>query len=142
MQVDKNYILEFLLGGKCECVICNTKTGNKFNFRINVSENNKNMFFVYANIDGKKAYAGYIKIKDNAISYIQGNKGVLSENDLPIKALLYVIRHYKTLPDSVEVLHVGKCSRCGRRLTNPESIHTGLGPACFKKVKLSVGGVA
>ena len=30
-------------------------------------------------------------------------------------------------------LQAGKCRRCGRRLTTPESITRGLGPECFKK---------
>lgn len=30
--------------------------------------------------------------------------------------------------------HVGKCGRCGRKLTTPKSIETGLGPECEKMV--------
>ena len=30
------------------------------------------------------------------------------------------------------VYHVGKCGRCGKKLTDPESILTGLGPSCSK----------
>lgn len=30
----------------------------------------------------------------------------------------------------VTVLHAGRCGRCGRLLTTPESIRTGLGPTC------------
>lgn len=28
------------------------------------------------------------------------------------------------------VCHAGKCGRCGRKLTNPESLATGIGPEC------------
>lgn len=31
------------------------------------------------------------------------------------------------------VYHEGRCGRCGRRLTTPESIRTGLGPVCAGK---------
>ena len=31
---------------------------------------------------------------------------------------------------TVRVLHSGSCGRCGRKLTVPESIDTGLGPEC------------
>lgn len=34
------------------------------------------------------------------------------------------------LPDGVEVWHEGKCGRCGRALTVPESIERGIGPEC------------
>lgn len=33
---------------------------------------------------------------------------------------------------TVRVLHSGCCGRCGRKLTVPESIDTGLGPECAK----------
>lgn len=32
-----------------------------------------------------------------------------------------------------QFLHSGKCSRCGRLLTTPESIQKGLGPVCASK---------
>ena len=34
----------------------------------------------------------------------------------------------------VEVWHEGKCGVCGRKLTVPESIESGLGPVCERKV--------
>lgn len=36
----------------------------------------------------------------------------------------------KALPDDLEIWHEGKCGRCGRKLTVPESIATGFGPDC------------
>jgi hypothetical protein len=35
--------------------------------------------------------------------------------------------------DKLEVWHEGRCGRCGRRLTVPESIESGLGPECATK---------
>lgn len=34
------------------------------------------------------------------------------------------------LPEALDVLHEGRCGRCGRRLTVPASIESGLGPEC------------
>jgi hypothetical protein len=31
--------------------------------------------------------------------------------------------------------HEGRCGRCGRRLTVPESIESGYGPECINKIK-------
>jgi len=36
-------------------------------------------------------------------------------------------------PFSVRCLHEGRCACCGRKLTVPESIDTGIGPVCAKK---------
>ena len=35
-----------------------------------------------------------------------------------------------TLPAHVQVWHEGRCGRCGRKLTVPASIATGIGPEC------------
>lgn len=34
----------------------------------------------------------------------------------------------------VQFMHEGRCGRCGRELTDPESIQSGLGPECRRKV--------
>jgi hypothetical protein len=38
------------------------------------------------------------------------------------------------MPETLGVYHEGRCGACGRRLTTPESIESGLGPVCMKKV--------
>jgi hypothetical protein len=38
------------------------------------------------------------------------------------------------LPEQLEVWHEGRCCRCGRKLTVPESIAAGIGPECAGKV--------
>lgn len=48
-----------------------------------------------------------------------------------VKAFAWFTRHLGS-PD-VAVLHSGRCGRCGRTLTTPESIRTGLGPVCSGK---------
>ena len=35
---------------------------------------------------------------------------------------------------SLEVFHEGRCGRCGRALTVPESIQSGFGPECIGKL--------
>jgi hypothetical protein len=38
------------------------------------------------------------------------------------------------MPAALEVFHEGRCGRCGRTLTTPESVALGLGPECAAKV--------
>lgn len=38
--------------------------------------------------------------------------------------------------DGVEIVHAGNCGRCGRLLTEPESIECGIGPVCRGKMGL------
>ena len=59
---------------------------------------------------------------------VAGEKALLAE-----KVLNWTIAHaQKDDLRTVRVLHEGKCGRCGRKLTVPESIDTGLGPECVK----------
>lgn len=39
----------------------------------------------------------------------------------------------RILPSNVAVHHEGRCGRCGRLLTVPESIESGIGPVCAEK---------
>ena len=39
------------------------------------------------------------------------------------------------LPVGYQIRHNGHCSRCGRVLTNPESLDTGIGPECTKMLQ-------
>jgi len=39
----------------------------------------------------------------------------------------------KAIPAALEVWHHGKCCRCGRTLTVPSSISSGIGPECAHK---------
>lgn len=38
------------------------------------------------------------------------------------------------LPEGYAIHHAGRCARCGRLLTTPESIKIGIGPECLGKV--------
>lgn len=39
----------------------------------------------------------------------------------------------KAFPEGVQLWHEGRCGRCGRTLTDPESCARGLGPICAGK---------
>jgi len=41
------------------------------------------------------------------------------------------------MPAELEVWHEGKCGRCGRKLTVPESIARGIGPECAGKIGIA-----
>lgn len=43
------------------------------------------------------------------------------------------------VPDPFTILHIGQCGRCGRPLTTPESLATGLGPDCAAELGVEWG---
>ena len=132
--VSSEYMLEFLLGGRCECAIQNIKTGNRYLYKIQRNKQNEEMYFVKSMTGVGDIYAGFIIYKEGKATYTKGTKGNLTEEDIRIKALLYVLEHHNNLPPFVIVHHFGKCGRCGRKLTDLDSVRRGLGPECAKKM--------
>ncbi len=60
-----------------------------------------------------------------------------ADESLPVRVLRWAIRlvwNDGTLPTGYSLDHAGMCGRCGRTLTVPESIATGLGPECSRLV--------
>lgn len=41
-----------------------------------------------------------------------------------------VVEGFREIPDGYSIQHNGRCARCARLLTDPESIRLGLGPVC------------
>lgn len=51
----------------------------------------------------------------------------------PLRAFNWFLKrlHYSDSFPGMEFWHEGKCCRCGRPLTDPESIERGIGPVCM-----------
>lgn len=55
----------------------------------------------------------------------------------PFEVLQWAIRRIwrqDGLPEGYRIQHAGRCGKCGRPLTTPDSIESGLGPKCRGKV--------
>lgn len=134
--------LKFMLGGKSEFVLHSTKTNEDFKYyvtRKDSSINNLDYVYFVSIMDGNsKTYAGHVWYdKDkNSFFFSQGNKGNVSEKNLHIRSLIFVLNKMMRGEHvgNLEVFHVGRCGRCGKKLTTPESILTGLGPTCSKNL--------
>ena len=51
--------------------------------------------------------------------------------------LLSKLHNGQDLPEALEIKGANKCARCGRKLTNPDSVDDGIGPICRKKANKS-----
>lgn len=130
-------ILAFIFGGKAEFTILQESINGKkevsVRYRVSLSKD-KNVYFVSTQPIGSVdlSYHGYLyKGK-----YYKGKKFDFNPGDYntpAIHALLWVLSKGDNLPYVVHVLHHGKCSRCGRKLKDLESLQCGMGPECRKK---------
>jgi hypothetical protein len=130
----------FILGGNAYFTIRSKKTGQRFTYRVRASKDGRVHFVsVLTGQDNSSSYSymGYIKITPSGGVFFHGGGKARVGKDAPsFKAFDWLYRQLVRcqLPDTVEVWHEGRCGRCARRLTVPESIRSGFGPECIGRI--------
>lgn len=127
----------FVTAGRAVFTVVNTQTGNRFTYRVNaphdVYANALERWFVkvLTGADNERSYS-YIGLLtgDGKFLHTQGSR--VARDAPSFLAFAWLWRHVDDLPPYVEVWHEGRCGRCGRVLTVPESIARGLGPECVQ----------
>lgn len=122
--------LKFIFGGKSFVTCLNTKTDNRFTFKV-VKHKKDSIFFVNV-LTGPDIYT-FIGTVRNGV-YKHSPKSNISTESQSVKVFSYIINKLSSnnLPDFIEIYHDGRCGKCGRQLTVPASIETGFGPECVK----------
>jgi hypothetical protein len=122
--------LKFIFAGKSIVTFLNTKTNNRFTFKVKAAKDS-NLFFVsvLTNPDSYTYIGTCIEGK-----FRHGKKSNISFDAQSVKVFDFILNKLVlgTLPEFVEVWHEGHCGKCGKRLTVPSSIENGLGPECIK----------
>lgn len=132
-------IARFVLAGDARFTIVSPKTGSRFTFRVQRSkdEGDDRCFVkVLTGPDngGDYAYLGTIFAAAVSVgSYVHGSRSRISREAPSAQAFAWFWRKLAFGAPACEVWHLGRCGRCGRDLTVPESIASGLGPECAKR---------
>lgn len=127
---------KFIKAGKAIFTLENKETGNRFTYKVKKLKD-KDIWFVSV-LNGPDNYANYKylgTIFDK--SFRSTAKAKISKDALSFKAfdwLNKMLNFEKDLPENVKVYHEGRCGRCGKRLTVPESIVQGFGPECINYI--------
>lgn len=135
----------FALAGNAIITLQSLKTGAHFTYKVTKPNPEKSAAKGYANSEetyfvkmltggsadeGEWIYLGMIRNGNFALTKASGRF-----LDAPsYKAFLYFWRS-RALPAELVVRHEGRCGRCGRTLTVPESIDRGIGPECAGKME-------
>ena len=129
---------KYITGGKAIFTLVSRATQHRYTYKMRRGD--RGIFFVdlLTGPDNESdfVYQGVMRLDGG---YQQSRKDGCLPKDAPsIKALKWFLSLAATQDErmhpGIEVWHEGKCSRCGRRLTDPESIATGLGPVCRGKL--------
>lgn len=134
-KLDNSIALDFIFAGNSLFTVLNTSTGNRFTYKVKKSKNSQddkvdvhfvrvltnpeNYEFIGTTFDKKYSHSKKTRISDEAQS-VRVFKWLINQLTLG------------TLPEIVEIWHEGRCGKCGRVLTVPNSIEFGIGPECAK----------
>lgn len=128
-----------LLAGKATFTVSND-SGSHYTFRINKKDGNRGPMYFVKLLTGSDnmtsyTYMGMVNATQHRAYPTKASK--YNKDSLVFKVLnwaLNIIAFEKDVPEGYEILPSGTCFKCGRKLTTPESIKSGLGPHCRKMV--------
>ena len=144
--------LRFIFAGKATVTLTSKATGEHFTYRVDKGKEENAPYFVKV-LNGPDNYANYMYI-----GFIQDPAAALGEKGRPVhisrtagliagrkghpdapsfKAFAWALRYLKErneVPEQMTIQHEGKCCRCSRKLTHPDSIASGIGPECASKM--------
>jgi len=132
--------LDFIFAGKSRFTLTSAASGKHFTFKVN--EKDGEIFFVKVlngpdnSWNGDWLFLGFVKADEGTPTscLIAGRKGHPDAESF--KALSWALAHLNRgdIPAQLTVQHDDACGRCGRALTDPISVSTGLGPECRKHI--------
>lgn len=136
--VDPARTVRFMLAGDAHVTFQSRKTGQRFTYRVRVAEGASPSHFVdvLTGPDNGGSYE-YLGCVFDRRAYAHGRKSRIDRTAPSALAFTWVWSRLTAgeMHPKLAVYHEGRCGRCGRRLTTPESVETGLGPICAGKIQ-------
>lgn len=116
----------FIEAGRAIFTAQSSKTGHHYTFKVKSWENIWSVYRLTG--QGEYAYLGVIKPDG---SFVTTKRSPVADMALTaFRFVWYNLKMHNRFPPDCDLKHEGKCGRCGRRLTHPASLATGLGPEC------------
>lgn len=127
---------DFLLAGHAIFTVANPK-GEYHTYRVSApddQDDTKPIWFVskLTGSDNTSDYT-YLGILTGEGRVIHTRKSGFAADSQAFKVAVWAVKlilNSSPLPEGYTIQHVGKCGRCGRPLTTPESLSSGIGPIC------------
>lgn len=121
----------FVLGGNATFTTVSRRTSTRYTYRVKLGERG-HLVGVLSGPDNEQSYTYVGLIRDTTFWFARGAETPAA------KAFAWVWDAISNRDEhrlaQVEIWHAGRCSACGRLLTDPESIQRGLGPVCAERV--------
>lgn len=137
-------IERFVLAGKAGFTLKSEKTGAHFTYRVERADKGRGSVYFVSVLTGPNnetdfTYAGILAPNGPKFAFRQTAKSRLAANALSVVSFKWFWDRIVAgrLPEQCEMHHEGKCGRCSRTLTTPESIERGIGPECAEKIGIA-----
>lgn len=141
---DPIQVLKFVTAGNSVFTLKSVNTGVHYTFRVTKAPplpdfpNRPSVYFVSVLVgpDNTRNYLYFGTISGASMLFKMGDKAKVMTGALSVQALMWFWRNLMELHcirPEVEFYHEGRCGRCGKKLTSPESLELGLGPECANK---------
>lgn len=126
--------LRYLLGGKATFTLESLATNTRFTYRITRKEYDTKVFYFVAVLVGPDNWTNYKYaglLDPNTLQIKETFKSKIKSSAPSMVALQWSLIHLEA--PSFDFWHEGNCGVCGRKLTVPESIASGIGPICANR---------
>jgi hypothetical protein len=138
----------FVLAGNATITLVSKKTGARYTYRVREVPADpgrapgpvSHFVHVLTDPDNERGYTylGNVYTRASGVSYSHGRKSRIEPNAPSARGFNWLfdrVMDHGEAPEAadLEVWHEGRCGRCGRKLTVPESIARGIGPECAGK---------
>jgi hypothetical protein len=149
MITDARAALAYMFGGKATVTLRSLSSGTRYTFKLVAPRAEKealkagkcdhfNVSFLFGqdNVNDYR-YLGQVRGNKFSLTPASRNAGYNEQTPAYIAFQYAFSKLVADIPPAdakFEVWHEGKCGRCGRKLTVPESISTGFGPECVTMV--------
>jgi hypothetical protein len=127
--------LRYMRAGNATVTLRSLKTSVRFTYRLRESDDKQCLFVgALTGPDNETSYSYLGRISRDI--FWAGRKvprpGDVGADAPTSRAFAWSWRQLVSgrMPDQLEVWHEGRCGRCGRKLTVPESVAAGFGPEC------------
>lgn len=132
-------VCRFVFAGNAIFTLTSRRTEARYTFKVSMPDSGPTRWFVslLTGPDNTSNYTYLGAIRNEGFCLTKKSK--MTWNSTPVVAFRFFVDNVvkkAVIPDSLEVRHEGRCGRCGRRLTVPESIDRGIGPECAEMMGL------
>lgn len=133
--------IQFIYGGNAIFTVSNGK-GKHYTFKVRQKEGSPYFVSVLSRPE-RYVYMGILtngQLKLTKKSKFKDTSQCIQVFNWSLNMIRQIQVNQKKLPKGYRIIHEGKCCRCGRTLTTPESVKKGIGPECEKMInKLDLG---